>query len=386
MPHKGVAADFRQRKNMNETIHNMKRRQNEHDYSGRCIYMVTIETEGRKALLGQVAGESAETAHVELTPLGREVERAWRRGGEIYKDKGVRLITYQVMPDHFHGLLFLTKDGEITLGQVVNGFKVGCNRAYTQLMKDRDNAAGRRSTEPVTETTDLPSSVADGKQTGEVQTEPVGCAPAVRVQGASTPVSGPHSPKGLLWAHGYHDRILINSGQLDVLINYIHDNPRRAWIKRMNHAYFVQHDVRVGDTTFRAIGNDFLLSASKKIQVQVSRRYHRPDATDSVQREWADMRDQFLQAARNGAVLVSPCISKGEQEVARMAKEEGLPLIVLLENGFAEHYKPMGTYFEACAAGRLLMLAPWEHHTERRAISRVQCMQLNAMAKDIVNN
>ena len=386
MPHKGVAADFRQRKNMNETIHNMKRRQNEHDYSGRCIYMVTIETEGRKALLGQVAGESAETAHVELTPLGREVERAWRRGGEIYKDKGVRLIIYQVMPDHFHGLLFLTKDGEITLGQVINGFKVGCNRAYTQLMKDRDTAAGRQSTEPVTETTDLPSSVADGKQTGEVQTEPVGCAPAVRVQGAPAPVSGPHSPKGLLWAHGYHDRILTNSGQLDVLINYIHDNPRRAWIKRMNHAYFVQHDVRVGDTTFRAIGNDFLLSASKKIQVQVSRRYHRPDATDSVQREWADMRDQFLQAARNGAVLVSPCISKGEQEVARMAKEEGLPLIVLLENGFAEHYKPMGTYFEACAAGRLLMLAPWEHHTERRAISRVQCMQLNAMAKDIVNN
>lgn len=386
MPHKGVAADFRQRKNMNETIHNMKRRQNEHDYSGRCIYMVTIETEGRKALLGQVAGESAETAHVELTPLGREVERAWRRGGEIYKDKGVRLITYQVMPDHFHGLLFLTKDGEITLGQVVNGFKVGCNRAYTQLMKDRDNAAGRRSTEPVTETTDLPSFVTDSKQTGEVQTEPVGCAPAVRVQGASAPVSGPHSPKGLLWAHGYHDRILTNSGQLDVLINYIHDNPRRAWIKRMNHAYFVQHDVRVGDTTFRAIGNDLLLSASKKIQVQVSRRYHRPDATDSVQREWADMRDQLLQAARNGAVLVSPCISKGEQEVARMAKEEGLPLIVLLENGFAEHYKPMGTYFEACAAGRLLMLAPWEHHTERRAISRVQCMQLNAMAKDIVNN
>ena len=418
MPHKGVAADFRQRKNMNETIHNMKRRQNEHDYSGRCIYMVTIETEGRKALLGQVAGESAETAHVELTPLGREVERAWRRGGEIYKDKGVRLITYQVMPDHFHGLLFLTKDGEITLGQVVNGFKVGCNRAYTQLMKDRDTATGRRSTEPVTETTCRPSSVADGhpaspttdlltsstvgspvigtadqpsfvtdsKQTGEVQTEPVGCAPAVRVQGASAPVSGPHSPKGLLWAHGYHDRILTNSGQLDVLINYIHDNPRRAWIKRMNHAYFVQHDVRVGDTTFRAIGNDFLLSASKKIQVQVSRRYHRPDATDLVQREWAAMRDQFLQAARNGAVLVSPCISKGEQEVARMAKEEGLPLIVLLENGFAEHYKPMGTYFEACAAGRLLMLAPWEHHTEHRAISRVQCMQLNAMAKDIVNN
>ena len=388
MPHKGVAADFRQRKVMHETNHNMKRRQNEHDYSGRCIYMVTIETEGRRALLGRVVGESAETAHVELSPLGQEVERAWLRGGEIYKDKGVRLITHQVMPDHFHGLLFLTKEGGMTLGQVVNGFKVGSNRAYTLLMNNQpmgseaqegNSAARQRSTEQTTATLNT-------EQLAPVNQTPVVCAPAMRVQGASAPPSGPHSAQGLLWAHGYHDRILTHAGQLEVLINYIHDNPRRAWVKRMNRTYFAQHKVRVGGTTFNAIGNDALLRAANKVQVKVSRQYHRPDAPESARREWASMREHFLQSARNGAVLVSPCISKGEQEIARAAKEEGLPLIVLLENGFAEHFKPVGAYFDACAEGSLLMLAPWEHHIERRTISRNQCLQLNAMAKDIVDN
>lgn len=380
MPHKGVAADFRLRKVMHETDHNMKRRRNDHDYSGRCIYMVTIETEGRRALLGRVVGECAETAHVELSPLGQEVERAWLRGGEIYKDKGLRLITHQVMPDHFHGLLFLTKEGEVTLGQVVNGFKVGSNRAYTQLMnnqslgsetKEGNSAARQRSTEQIT---------------GPLNPAPVVCAPAMRVQGASASPSGPHSAHGLLWTHGYHDRILTHAGQLEVLKNYIHDNPRRAWVKRMNHSYFAQHKVRVGKTTFNAIGNDSLLRATNKVQVQVSRQYHRPDAPESARREWDSIREHFLQSARNGAVLVSPCISKGEQKIARIAKTEGLTLIVLLENGFSEHYKPVGAYFDACAAGRLLMLAPWEHHTEHRAISRNQCLQLNTMAKDIVDN
>ena len=36
---------------------------------------------------------------------------------------------------------------------------------------------------------------------------------------------------------------------------------------------------------------------------------------------------------------------------------------------------------EACARGQLLVLAPWEHHNERIAISRSQCLSLNDMAK-----
>lgn len=92
-----------------------------------------------------------------------------------------------------------------------------------------------------------------------------------------------------------------------------------------------------------------------------------------------------MERGRHGGVLVSPCIAPGEREIARAALDAGLPLIVILENGFPSMYKPPGMYFEACAKGLLLMLAPWPYHADRRAITRQQCLELNAMAQEISN-
>ena len=48
-------------------------------------------------------------------------------------------------------------------------------------------------------------------------------------------------------------------------------------------------------------------------------------------------------------------------------REQGFPLVVLLNNGFPEegspherYYKPGGVYFEACSRGKLLLLEPTE--------------------------
>jgi hypothetical protein len=90
-----------------------------------------------------------------------------------------------------------------------------------------------------------------------------------------------------------------------------------------------------------------------------------------------------LRAGRQGAVLVSPAISKGEKAIMRAAFEERLPLIYLQENGFTDLAKPGGKRMEACARGQLLILAPWEHHNEKMVIKRGQCMELNEMAKVI---
>lgn len=48
--------------------------------------------------------------------------------------------------------------------------------------------------------------------------------------------------------------------------------------------------------------------------------------------------------------------------------------------GFTDLAKPGGQRFDACAEGRMLILAPWEHHNERRTIRRDQCLTLNDMA------
>lgn len=93
----------------------------------------------------------------------------------------------------------------------------------------------------------------------------------------------------------------------------------------------------------------------------------------------------FLECGKKGGVVVSPCISAGEKEIARAALEAKQPLIVVLENGFPPMYKPPGRLFDACAEGLLLMLAPWPFHMEKRTITRDQCLQLNAMAAAISN-
>jgi len=39
--------------------------------------------------------------------------------------------------------------------------------------------------------------------------------------------------------------------------------------------------------------------------------------------------------------------------------------------------------FDAVAAGRVLLLSPWEYNAGKRHISRADCVALNAMAEEI---
>ena len=140
----------------------------------------------------------------------------------------------------------------------------------------------------------------------------------------------------------------------------------------------VQRNLMAAGQQFSAIGNRFLLARPVRLQVQCSRRL-----TDD---EIAEKQAWWLSQAHSGAVLVSPCISKGEKQVMRAAFEEGLPLIILQENGFTDLAKPGGKRMEACARGQLLLLAPWQHHNERLVIRRDQCLALNEMARKICEN
>ena len=179
-----------------------------------------------------------------------------------------------------------------------------------------------------------------------------------------------------LWEPGYNDRILAGKGQLERWVQYVHDNPRRLWVKRHHREWFtVRRGITIGSTRVDAMGNQFLLNYPDKNVVQCSRRMTRQDIEDA--------RRHFLSLAQKGSVLVSACISPGEKKVMRCAFEAGFPQIVLLENGFAPMQKPSGRQFDACAEGRVLLIAPWEHHNDRRPITRQQCLALNQLAAEI---
>ena len=384
-----------------DVIHRMGRRCREWDYSARAIYLVTVclKERGRPVLAewpefcaspetaknnlavsGEarenlaVSGEARENLAVSgeaqyycrPTPLGEKVLECWRRIPEFWPQ--VKLLQCQLMPDHFHGLLFvespLAVSGEArnarrkTLGDIVRGFKTGCRE--------------------------------------------VG------------------------WEDGYVDNILFREGQLAREIEYLRDNPRRLYEKRANPERFrrvvdlpvvlavsgeAQNYLTVSAEAqdsakfvghFQALGNAALLRRPVLVQVQCSRsdfRYRRErmpgggwkllrDAEGNPLVEYASPAFEercadVLRCAGNGAVIVSPCISHGEREIARRANAAGAPLVALRNKGFFRFEKPGGRLFDLCARGNLLLLAPaaWPHVPGEKPPTRESSLVLNRIAQ-----
>ena len=367
---------------MSEAIHSMLRRCVGWDYSQPCMYMISIALADRRSqALGSVVADTIgddgtpTSAHCELTPLGKAVEECWEAIPRFYPQ--VQIIGKQVMPDHFHGILWVREPLGCHLGQVIKGFKLGCNKRWRELIglggKLGDGIAEHRTPEH------------------------------------RTPGKG-------LFAEGFQDTILFREGQLAKMVKYIRENPLRLAIKRAHPDLFtmvgnleIRCRTMLGDDIaenrtplhFSAIGNRSLLER-QMVQVQCSRSYLRykrvpkpggglkiaRDASgealiDLETPEYRTLRDMLLAAARHGSVLISPCISDGEKQIAREALNAGLPLVTMQNKGFAKLQKPSGRYFEACAAGRLLMLAPaaWPYTPAEKKMTRDDATAMNRLCQ-----
>lgn len=317
----------------NATIHSMKRRMKNKDYRERTIYMITLVVAGRRKLFGEIEGDirscygEANYPHIVLSTLGEAVREQILRLPEYYPQLSVS--GFQIMPDHVHLIIFLHDQLPCHLGIVIRGLVQGCNKAYRRLYPQDD---------------------------------------AVHIGKGKSEQRG----NGILFEHGYNDKVLMHQNQLKIWRHYLADNPRRLMVKHAHPDYFrVQRNVKEKGLEFSAIGNLFLLR-KPLLQIQCSRHL--------TETEIQVMKEKALIACASGAVLISPCISPGEKAVMRAVFEKDYPEIVLLENGLTDLAKPGGARFDACAKGQLLLLAPWEHHTDKRRITRTQCHILNNMA------
>ena len=292
----------------------MKRRMVDHDYHGRGIYMITLCVEKRIPRLGALCGPDSchSQPWVSLSSLGKHVEAEWLGIPRYYPQ--IKVLALTVMPDHLHGILFVTDSLPVHLGKVINGFKAGCNRAAREM-------------------------------------------------GQPVP----------LWETGYTDGILRGKGQLDRWKAYLSDNPRRLWVKRQHHDFFtVSHHLTIAGTTVAAMGNHQLLQHPSILQVYCSRRLN--------DEEIALEGDKLL---AQGAVLVSPAVSRGEKAIINRALEAGVPVILISDNGFSEMAKPGGKLFDACAAGKLLLISKNEHHNDYLPLTQERCHDMNALARAI---
>ena len=371
-----------------------------HDYTERQIYMITMVTEGRRPLFGQVVGRSdaptgsEEEPRMVLSELGQRVAKEWWAAEQHHPE--IKVVALQMMPDHLHGILFVKEKMEKPLGMALRGFKQSCNKHFREMggwscvnNATYGTALAAQHTGRVALTTQH-TELALTTQHTELALTTQHTELVLTTQHTELALTTQHTEQGqvkrdrrgedrthgLLFERGYNDKLLQRKGQLKAWIRYLEDNPRRLLMKREHPDLFrVQRNVEAAGITFSAIGNRFLLSKPERIRVQCSRSLTETEIQTNV--------TKYLAAARQGAVLVSPAISPGEKAVMRAAFDEGHPLIFLQENGFTDLAKPGGNRMEACADGRLLILAPWEHHNERVAIDRGQCLELNEIARRI---
>lgn len=361
----------------------MKRRDDHHDYTERRMYMITLEVEGRRPVFGRLVGNpfaergSHDEARIELSALGKAVKSEWLGIHGYFPQIEVRAV--QMMPDHMHGILFVREPLPVHLGQVISGFKAGCRKAQRALEeagKAKEEAGKAKEERAAAEL--LPTE--KGQHPEQAQhpelAQHLGLAQHASQQVAALPSPKHPQPYRPLFAKGYNDLILRSYDELPAWQNYLHDNPRRLLMKRARPEWLRPFfNLRIGTHSYSGIGNRSLLTAPQRIAVRISRRLNDSEIATEIAR--------YLESARQGAVLVSPAISPGEKRVMRAAFDASLPTIVIMENGFTPLSKPYGEQFDACARGQLLMLAPWEHHNEKKKITAEQCRQLNLMALEI---
>ena len=338
-------------------------RENGWDYRGRAVYHFTFPVEGRFPLFGTLEGESAERAFIKLNPFGYRVYQILCGLPQFYAAKGfaLKVLAQKVMPDHIHLVIQVLEPLSQSIGAVVRGFKSACTMVYKQeFLSCGENAAEVHSIANRQGNATEVHSIANRQgNAAEVHSRASQQGNAAALMHFARIFANRNS----IWqqdAAYYHERILHAPGQLNRMINYVKDNPRRLWLKKNNPDLFRLHrHTEMCGLSFTSLGNHFLLDWHDNQTVEMPRNA----TVEQVQKRL----QLAMAAAQNGAVTYTAAISKGEQLIARTLRKQGYPLVVLLSDGFPKEgspherfYKPGGIYFEACSKGQLLLLEPTE--------------------------
>ena len=108
----------------NSSPHRQSVRLPDFDYSQPGAYFVTIVTQDRKILFGQIVG-----GEMELNDIGRMVRAAWIAIPEHYPM--VELGEFVIMPNHFHGII------AICVGES-QGINVGARHAVPRPFSEKE--------------------------------------------------------------------------------------------------------------------------------------------------------------------------------------------------------------------------------------------------------
>jgi REP element-mobilizing transposase RayT len=157
------------------------------DYAAPGAYFVTICTQHKRPFFGEVVDDA-----VRLTPIGQIAEQEWTRNDTIRPN--VSLDEFIIMPNHLHGIIFLSEDVETF-----------CKTSLPR--PDRD---------------------AQAKTMSDISPRSGSLGVIIRsFKGAVTRWARTNGYPHFAWQRGYYDHIIRNPRDLDRIRRYIQSNPAK---------------------------------------------------------------------------------------------------------------------------------------------------------------
>ena len=328
-------------------------------FSGEGIYFLTFVVVNRKRMFGRLKRlthptPEGHTAVMEASDLGNAIYREFNSIQAIHPS--IQILAKQIMPDHFHAVVWCHEGFEGSIKVVARSFSQACSRIAREYARRQREGNVRLSAG--TSSRGLPSLSALSNRAAPTspQTSSFAKMPTLPMEeldcgnGARVLFEKPFI------------RTLSHKGQLKNIIKYTHNNPDNAIMREENpDLYVIRRGIVIKGLTFDTMGKNRLLDFPLRQTVAISR--------NATEEKIQQMAEEALREAERGAVTYTVAISEGEKHVAREIREHGMPLTVIMPEGFppegtaaARYFHPHGVYHKACGEGRLLILSPSEHN------------------------
>lgn len=308
-------------------------------WKGEGVYHLTFAVAERRPLLGRLVALTDVTrpyedtnerkyttklATVRLSPLGFEISRDLREFQKRHSN--ILVCGKQIMETHLHVVLWVQEDNGKSILEVAKGFRQGVTKIARELGVWPPAGC-----------------VTEGREAQTLVDKTGAChAPIVPYHILEKPFI----------------RTLSRRRQLDAMIGYVHANPDNAWMRRLHpDLYVIRRQQEHAGLLFDAMGKARLLDYPDRQVIALSRSLTPEQIEAEVQKA--------LRKAEHGVVTYTAAINAGEKAVSRAVREAGLPLVVMMLDGFppegseaARYFHPSGVYHKACGEGLLYLMAP----------------------------
>ena len=378
-------------------------------WRGAALYHITLTVPSRQPVLGRLAvpDDNPANARVQRSALGDALVDTLL--GIPHYHPEARVLHFCLMPDHLHAVVYVRCTMEQGIKTLVRGFWQGVKK-LGRACSYQERGIAPSNTRGESKEGGLQKSLSKDQGKGWESKEGGLQKSLSKEEGSSFLVPSTTREElkegsarlqelaaGLcaeLGNDAYYSLLPLFSempfirpmgrySQLQNTIRYLDMNPQRLATKRLMPGFFsVQKGIGIAGRSYDGVGNIALLHAERYDAVHV-RRMWVSAAERGDSQPLRDYMNSRVLDARRGVVMVSPFISPHEKQVMQVLLAEQLPFILLADNGFRDYYKPTDALFDACAAGRLLILSPWQYDQGKHHITRADCMALNAMAEEI---